>query len=489
MFSLRIDTATPPVSPIIEARAVEWPDGWIRPLSIKHLRMDASFRQDRLEAWIGEVADPRPQGGDGIAAYSAIEMYEGCKIVVDWATRPARVEIVRTTDGSTPLHVSFEDGVLCATWDFEEIAVALKRPEPDLDLCRLYLENGPMLTRNQVIRGIYNLWPGETVRCDGTAVDFVQQPRRDVAVPSFLANEAVATDEFLRVIGESLANTVAQSNGVLLEVSGGWDSTCTAIAAARLREGMSSYGAVHEGAVGAQQRARRRELTELLGLRDHDGSSNAIPPVAALRYAECLYTPMDDNHRMACVLAIRSHPDAARLDLAVTGIGGDELGFERTYFRRDFEVAGLISSSAALASVGRGDIFLRHGILPRNPLSTHRVVNFCRQLPKAMRTGRLLHLITMIRAGLSDAYLFPRYGENFGPVLIREAAMTDFDSEVGHSILADYGINIFETLSDARIEAGQDFTTGQAVKLWYLVKLERILKKYVAGERIGLPTP
>lgn len=489
MFSLCIDTAKAPSPPRAGANEIDLAAGWIRKLPIRHLRMDDLFENNKLEVWIGDAADPFASGAADLADYAKVEIVEGVKIIIDWCRNPAKIEIVRTADGSTPLHVSFEDGVLLATWDFEEIAFALKRPKPNLELCRLYLEKGPSLTRDQVIEGIYNVWPGERVRCDGHTICIIEQQWREIAVPSFLAGQAVVTDEFLRLIGESVAHNVERSNGVLLEISGGWDSTCTALGVAGLQEGMSSYGVVHEGAIGKQQRARRRELTSLLSLRDHDGPSNAIPPIAALRYAECLFTPQDDNHRMAPVLAMQNHPDAARFDLAVTGVGGDELGMERTYTRRPFEVAGLTSSSAMLASVGRGDMFLRRGILPRNPLATLRVVNFCRRLPQAMRTGRLLHLLTMVRSGLSDAFVFPRYGENFGPVMIREAAMTDFDAEVGESILADYGINIFDTLIGARIEAGYDFTTGQAVKLWYLLKLERILKKYVAGERVGLPTP
>jgi hypothetical protein len=190
---------------------------------------------------------------------------------------------------------------------------------------------------------------------------------------------------------------------------------------------------------------------------------------------------MDDNHRLACVQAIDSHPRRDSLDLVVTGIGGDELSMERTHARHDYEVAGTISASAVLASVGRGDIFLRRGIWPCNPLATHRVVDFCRRLPLPLRAGRLLHTLTLARAGLSDGFLFPRYEENFAAVITREAAVMDFDAEIGESILADHGVNIFNLLAEARVQAGRDFTSGLAIKLWYLIKLERILKKYVGS--------
>ena len=486
MFSLCINTAVVPDIDAFESSELTLANGWIRKLNNPHLSMAHRFQEKRLEVWIGEIDDPHADSVEAPADYSVLEVFEGVKISVDWNRIPARIELVRTADGSTPLHLSCEGGVFRATWDFEEIAFALKRPEPDIDACRRYLENGPTLTRSQVLKGIYNLWPGEAAWCDGVSIEFQEQRRREVAVSSFLANDVVATDEFLRLIGESVAHAVTRSGGVLLEVSGGLDSSLTAVAAAALREDLNSYGLVHEGAVGTQQRNRRQELIRLLSLRDHECPSNAISPIAALRYEECLYTPMDDNHRLACALGIDGHPDRSRLDMVITGIGGDELSKERTYIRQDFEVAGRISSSAALASVGRGDIFLRRGIWPRNPLATHSVVDFCRRLPQPMRMGRMLHTLTLARAGLSDGFLFPRYGENFSQVLIREAALTDFDAEVGESILADYGVNVFDTLHDARIEAGQDFTTGQAVKLWYLIKLERILKKYVAGERRGL---
>ncbi|WP_157134795.1 hypothetical protein [Sphingomonas sp. PAMC 26605] len=447
--------------------------------------MEHIYADQRLIVWIGEIADPYRGTIDRLEKYSALEGADATKIVIDWNFNPARISMVRAADGSTPMHIACENGNFRATWDFEEIALWQQAPQPDIEACVLYLEHGPSLTRNQVLKGVFNLWPGETVNSDGYRISFTEQQLRGVPAESYLSQGSTATNEFLHVIGESIAGSLNRSKGVLLELSGGMDSSCSVLAAALLRDDLSSYGLVHEGAVGIQQSSRRRELVELLSLNDHEYPSNVVSPIAALKYEECLFTPMDDNHRLACVHAISSHPDVDRLDMVITGIGGDELGMERTYIRRDYEVSGLLSSSAVLASVGRGDIFLRRGIWPCNPLATHRVVNFCRRLPRTFRNGRLLHVLTLARSGLSDSFIFPRYGENFGPLLIREAALTDFDAEVGESILADYGINIFELLRDAREQAGRDFTTDMAVRLWHLLKLERILKKYVGSQKVS----
>jgi hypothetical protein len=479
MFSLSFDAMKPPNDAVINASNVELGDDWIRKVDIQHVKLEAQQRGGKLFVWIGEVPDPLGIGSGDFDSYSRFQGGEGVKLVIDWEKRPSHVDIVRTADGSTPLHIASEGGRIRASWDFEEIAFSQSSCEPDIEACKFYLEYGPTLSRQQVLRGIINLWPGERYSSDGQASTVREQRWRQVAAPSFLASGSRATDEFLRLIGEVVTLNMNRSKGVLLELSGGLDSSCTAVAAGLLGIPLSSYGLIHNGAIGAQQRVRRRELLEVISAEDHEHPSDSVGPIAALQYPECLFTPMDDNHRFTSAQAIDSHPRRESLDLVITGIGGDELSMERTHARHDFEVPGTIAASAVLASVGRGDIFLRRGIWPSNPLATNRVVDFCRRLPSSLRAERQLHILTLARAGLSDGFLFPRYGENFAAVIIKEAAVTDFDAEVGESILADYGINIFNVLAEARVQAGQDFTSGLAIKLWYLVKLERILKKYV----------
>jgi hypothetical protein len=262
-------------------------------------------------------------------------------------------------------------------------------------------------------------------------------------------------------------------------LSGGFDSSCIAVAASKVREGLPSYGAIQQGIIGQQQAVRRRELIGLLGLNDTTAPADIVGPLAALSIDECTITPIDDNYRMSCLAALDSHPEK-RVDLVIAGIGGDELTMENTIGREDWEVRTSIASSAVDAVAIRSDMFMRRGVWVVNPFSSRRVVDFCRALPKAMRTGRILNLLTLARAGLSDGFLFPRYAEHFGHMALHEAAGFDFDAAFSQSVLADYGlINIDALLSDAHRATYHGFDLAIITKLWHALKLEVVLRRYV----------
>lgn len=455
-------------------------DFQLTPFASKHLLFNEFTRGLTRQIWIGETEDPLANGRDlvDIDRYCYHLGCEGVAIRVTTQGTSRVVDIARTADGSTPLYVLEDSGVLRISWDFEEIAKGAMEPAPDLEGCLLYLAHGPSLSRRQIISGVSMLWPGERLRADSNLVSFFEQPEREIVVPTYLANAAYASEEFLRLTAEHLSRCVERSTGVMLEVSGGLDSSCTAVAAKRLSDDLSSYGLIHSGAAGAQQRIRRAELVAALSLQDHEFPSDLHPPIAALSSAECLLTPYDDNHRLSCGTAIDTHPRGS-FDLVVTGVGGDELFMDQTYVRREWEVRGSISFSSVLASVARADMFLRRGIWPKNPFASHALVDFCRRLPSAIRRERLLETLTLARAGLSDGFLFPRYVEHYGHVLVHEASLLDFDALIGDSILASFGVaEVHALLAEAREALTWGFSSELANRLWRLIKVERLLKRY-----------
>ncbi|HEX8194186.1 MAG TPA: hypothetical protein VF552_14930 [Allosphingosinicella sp.] len=323
------------------------------------------------------------------------------------------------------------------------------------------------------------LWPGECVRLQDNDLTFREQDVPEIVMPSFLVDDARATDAFLEVIAEMLKPALARSAKPLVEISGGFDSSCVAIAARSIGKDLYSYGLIHEGAVGVQQVNRRSELVRLIGASDFEFPSSVYTPFKALASEECVRTHMDDNHRLSCVSAVDAHPEGS-FDLVLSGIGGDELTSEDTFKRAKWEVQGNIPSSSLVGSVGRADMFMRRGIWPSNPLAAQPVIDFCRALPPTMRKSRMLNVLTLARAGLSDGFIFPRYREHYGNAMQREASLIDFDAMLGESILADYGIfDASNLLQQARDASTDGFSYRLIGQLWCVMKLEAVLRRYI----------
>jgi asparagine synthase (glutamine-hydrolysing) len=445
------------------------------------ITMEVRDEDDRKEIWIGEDLDPFPSNSHSrMDGYRTFLGYEGIKVLLHQPSGRSTVEVVRTAAGSCPVYVTADRDRLVASWKFEDVAQAISRPRPHLEACRIYLEHGPCQVRDQIIEGMFMLWPGESATFSHDNLSFRQAETPDIVLPATLRESARATDEFLRLIAEAMRPNLQKSARPLVELSGGLDSSCVAIAACSVKDGVNSYGVVHEGAVGAQQRKRRRELVELLGVDDFELPSFEHPPFAALEVEECTFTPLDDMYRLPCVYAVDEH-HVKDIDLLITGIGGDELTKEDTFLRHEWEVSGSICTSAIVAAAGRADMFLRRGIWPINPLVSHSVVDFCRALPKKMRAGRLLNILTLARSGLSDGFLFPRYYEHYGNVIQREAALFDFDNALSQSVVADHGITELSSLLERAREASlRGFSYELITKLYLLLKLETVLRRYVA---------
>jgi asparagine synthase (glutamine-hydrolysing) len=480
MITLRIHLEDAAEKCLRIGKSVRFGESHVDAFASNQITMEVRDTDDRKEVWVGEDANPRPSDSPTeMDGYRTFVGYEGIKVLLHQTSGRPIVEVVRTAAGSCPVYVAAEGNLLVASWKFEDVAQAISRPRPNVEACRIYLKHGPCQVREQVLDGMFMLWPGESATFSHNGLSFRQVETPDIVLPAALSESARVTDEFLRLTAEAMRPSLVKSARPLVELSGGLDSSCVAIAACSVKEDMSSYGVFYEGAVGAQQRRRRRELVELLEINDFEFPSFEHPPFAALAVEECTYTPLDDMYRLPCVYAVDAH-HVKDVDLIITGIGGDELTKENTFLRHEWEVPGNICTSAVVAAAGRADMFLRRGIWPINPLISHSVVDFCRALPKKMRAGRLLNILTLARSGLSDGFIFPRYYEHYGNVIQREAALFDFDKALPESVAADYGITEISSLLERSREASlRGFSYELITELYLLLKLETILRKHV----------
>ena len=436
---------------------------------------------DGFEIWVGEANDPFSTLEEGVRLRKTKlhEDFDGILINAIGGKAHPRVTVVRTAGGTSPLYLSVNKSQICISWKFEEAVAILDKPQPNIEICRLILKHGKGQTREQIIQGVFALWPGENVVFDENGLEFSNCENITVALPSAFSDRARATDAFIDAISAVLQPLLTKAKRPLLEFSGGMDSTCVALAASSVRSALESYGVIHPGGVGRQQRTRRQELIELLRLIDYTGSSSSTLPIQSLLIDECQVTPNDDVYRI-CLMNTLQENGLGDVDIVVSGIGGDELAKDNTFWRHEWELPGHASRSSIIGSMSRADMFMRRGIWPVNPLAHPSVVNLCRAMPAAMRTNRLLHRLTIARAGLSDGYMTPRYHETFANVLMLEAIECDFDQFLDASILGDFGIlDVSRLLGKAYAKTEMGVPIKLVGKMYYTIKLEMVLRKYV----------
>jgi asparagine synthetase B (glutamine-hydrolysing) len=285
----------------------------------------------------------------------------------------------------------------------------------------------------------------------------------------------------MELIREAVEGNLKRAGGAAVELSGGLDSSCVALAVGKAGLSLASYGIVHSGPVGKQQVARRKEVIALAGLRDMTYLARKQRTFASLERAELQITPFDDMYRPHCTAAIeRLRKGGDEVDLVLTGMGGDELVKAYTTSRLDYEVAGYLASSAIVAAACRSDAFMRLGVWPKSPLLSKPIVDFCRALPEELRSQRLINVLALARAGLSDAFLFPRYHENFGFIAELSARDFDFDDFFETSAVHETGAyDITGFLIGARKATIFGFEPKFRAQLFQLCKLEVVLRNYL----------
>lgn len=454
---------------------------FVEPFCSHHILSEVHLGLDNAVIWIGEDKCPffpiESIEDLNVKCRSHTDC-EGVLIIMDHKRASAPLGIVRTLTGTSPLYLSTSPTRILASWRFEDVVADIASPQPNRDACKIFLNHGSCPVRDQVIVGVSALWPGESVAFNKGEAIFLEASSSEIVLSSTITDSARVSEAFLEVVAHAMERALMRSCRAMVEVSGGYDSSCVAIASRIIRDDLNSYGLIHEGKAGRQQRVRRRELVEMLKLKDFEYPSEAFPPFAALVEAECSTTVNDDSYRMSCVRAVEAHPEYTP-DLLITGIGGDELTMENTFYRAEWEVAGSVCNSAIGAAVGRTDMFMRRGIWVSQPLVHPQVVNFCRSLPPALRANRMLNVLVLARAGLSDGFIFPRYREHYGNLLLREGNAIDFDQLLSNSVVLEWFTeDVYPLLKQAR-EEPYSLSLELITKLFYVAKLETVLSRYL----------
>ncbi len=444
---------------------------------------DITTFNNGLEIWAGEAEDPYKYLSSHVTRCEKTTLnqdFDGIRISLLIEDDRQIVTICRTAAGTSPIYLSAEGSQICISWRFEDVVANISKPKANIKLCRKVLKHGKTQSREQVIDGVFALWAGERVSFSTEGLAFTDCQNISVWQPASFSDRAQASTAFLETVSSVLRPILTKAIRPLLEFSGGMDSTCVALAASSIRKNLESFGVIHPGGVGRQQLARRKELTELLNLVDYTAPASFALPVRSLLLDECQITPNDEVYRVCMMNVLHEHA-LHNVDVAISGLGGDELTKAHTYMRWKWEVPGHVCASSIGGGMSHADMYMRRGIWLFNPLCHPKVVNLCRAMPLEMRTHRLLHRLTMARSGLSDGYMTPRYHETFANVLLLESIEGDFDDYFEDSILGKLGLlDISGLLTTYNDKTDLGPSVEIIGKIYEAAKLDLILKKYLS---------
>ncbi len=260
---------------------------------------------------------------------------EGDGVLIHLANS-GRLTAIRTAHATVPIYVSGETNQFCADWDFNSIAsqrqlVTLSRTE-----LRRFIHYGPELSKASIAQDIKQLLPGQKAIWSpgGAQIEISDGNHFNYFEQSTLSAGANLSSAFIDLIKSSSTVALNQALFPTIELSGGMDSSCAAIALKDEHNSLHSYALIHRGSAGDQQRARRNELIRRLNLIDCQVDSTICKPFTSLDRlppdADFIINPYDELYWDGIVECINSMPND-KPDLIITGIGGDKLTITSDY--------------------------------------------------------------------------------------------------------------------------------------------------------------
>ncbi|MEV1067549.1 asparagine synthase-related protein [Streptomyces sp. NPDC050263] len=375
-----------------------------------------------------------------------------------WPLQAVRAEMaagqsVRITCGErgvAPLYLRPTDGQLAVSWDLLD----LDPGTDDLDAREVaaMLAYRTRYSTATVFRTIRQLTERSTAVWDHTTGLSIGYPSPALhSRPRVLHTDADPVAAFSDLLRREITARPLPTDGCAVELSGGMDSSMTALALAETVGPVRTAALTLGGDVGDQQHRRRREISARARL-----GPDLTVPVAEFgpfhrtgpRASGRPTSPTDGTYTEA-MNELYSRLSAIGVRWVFTGIGGDELCFQRPEERAltgdpwnlhpvpdhlgsrardalphiddDLAPASVLHASTLLALAVHSTTAMRHGLWPISPLATPLVLRFGESLPLSWRRGKRLMRLRLEQAGYSREVVHPPLRENFATTC--EAAM------------------------------------------------------------------
>ncbi|MFE1770520.1 asparagine synthase [Streptomyces sp. NPDC059008] len=394
---------------------------------------------------------------EGEAEFTALDM------------RPRRVRLTAGVFGTAPLYLMATGDELRGEWDLSELRSRLRTDRLVPRVVSRTLSRQHRYTMDTLFEGVYRLTERATAvfTSDGLSVTY-PEPAEHVLKPRTLRADVDPLTALDSLLSGVVDQAPAPTGRVGLELSGGADSGNVAVSVSARGDGViHSFGLVLGGALGVQQRERRRALTGHLGFRDTAVPAVQHPPFVpgGVRARGVPHDPAGEFYQEAFDV-LREQAALRGCEVIFTGHGGDEVNAHHSRTSAELPPVehvpwlGPVATEAlaevdedlapipvlpipTLMAFGRHNPgYLRAGVWPVAPLAHPRIVRFMEQLPAAYKRGKTLFRDRLRRAGLPESVAAPAEPENFLPLMeagLRTYGLPALDRMARDSLLVDLG--------------------------------------------------
>ncbi|MCE7080431.1 asparagine synthase-related protein [Streptomyces sp. ST2-7A] len=291
--------------------------------------------------------------------------------------------------------------------------------------------------------------------------------------PRILRLDAEPVSVFADLLQKEVSARPVDLSRSAVELSGGMDSTVTAVSLSRTIGPMRTAALILDGEVGVQQARRRNQIIEHGQLGSdvtlRAGNHGPFHP-AGFRFLGRRSSPTDGTYVEAMGELYR-RLSAEGVRWLFTGIGGDELCFQRPEEREitgdawnvhpipdhlgpcakkllpslkaDLAPASVLHASTLAALAVHSRTAMSNGLWPISPLASPLVLRFAESLPLEWRRNKRLMRALLEVEGFSRDVIHPRLRENFSGIC--EKAMFRHGLPLlrkwlPESVLVDFGI-------------------------------------------------
>ncbi|MFG2908696.1 asparagine synthase-related protein [Kitasatospora sp. NPDC048286] len=427
-----------------------WVEPFCHPMTAQHFLTDGRRTALINVARIAGAAEGLSRAHTADAALydkavSAVLDHNDDWVMVETRT-DGQVRVLTGTSGTAPLYLTACTDALYGSWDLLE----LRRHSGDLDVVEVArrISLSARYTNATFWQDVHQLTeracalytPGKlSVQFPEPAEHSRARKIRDGASP---------VDAFEQVLSSVIRRIPWSADSTAVQLSGGVDSTNTALALSTDERGSGLVAAalILDGARGAQQTRRRRSV---IGHIDRDWADVTVNAVDHLPYApgsifarQVPVSPYGDLY-LDAVDTLHSLLEQRGVRTVFTGIGGDELmaftsveAPQRTtplsqlptwlgptareaLYDVDTGIApaAVVPETALMAKAGVAPPLLKRGMWPVHPLTAPALVRLCEWTPVDWREDKQLLRELIDRHGMAPEIARPPIPENFGNIM------------------------------------------------------------------------
>lgn len=331
-----------------------------------------------------------------------------------------------------PLYYCVTARVAYFSWDPADLASFIPAEDLDIQHCQRFIAGRNGYGASTPWLELRSLTQGESVQISPDGEVASQPPE---AAKAYSAATPVPGADLARVLVECLTAAISDvptEVNLVCELSGGYDSSLSTVAALRSsRNVRSSYGILFPGVASIAQIRRRDAVLAGFQVNDHVIRGARVAFLRPWLGRSPWPNPEVEFYEVLLGAAFPS-TFIPGLTAVVTGVGGDEamlpaIGQDTAEPAsssqdqlRDEVPKTRVPESAVKAAIVRAPVFLRRGIVPLNPYCSRIVTEFSELLPDAFKVHRRTQKDALRALGLTDLQLQRPVPENFGSLLRAE---------------------------------------------------------------------